>query len=159
MFKRDSYTATYQGPVLASGETLRQSVSNTGAMRAFAGNERAYRPQNQGVGAGSRAARFQSRMGAQQAMAQAPDFRSAYLARLAENADTQLQYEGSAADERDTLRRLLFDVDQTTAVSNTALRGDRQQQELGRLSRRANEQIGEANRRGTILGFLGGLFG
>lgn len=159
MFKRDSYTATYQGPVLASGETLRRSVSNAGAMRSFAGNERAYRQENAGVGAGSRAARHQMRMGAQQAMSQTPDHRSAYLQRLADNAETRLQYEGNTADERENLRRLLFDVDQTGITADMALRGDRQQNALGAESRRANTEIARQNRRGTITGFLGGLFG
>lgn len=158
MFQRDSYSATYQGPTLATGETLRRSVSNAGAMRGMMGNERAYRQENQGVGAGSKAAKYQRGIAASQAMANAPDHRSAYLQRIAENAETQLGYERNTADERDTLRRLLFDTDQTQQVANTALRGDVYQREIGAAGRSANTEIGRQNRRGSPLGFLGSLF-
>jgi hypothetical protein len=161
MFKRGSYTATYDGPVLASGETLRRAASHTGANQSFQGDRRNFVLGGlmQGVGAGGKNARYRTGMASLAAQAQAPNYKSEYLSRLADNANAQLDYEQSTAEERDGLRRLRFDTDQTGIMANTALRGDRITREVGEAGRRANTQIGKENRKGTMLGFLGGLFG
>lgn len=158
MFTRDSFQPTYSGPMLASGETLRRSISDAGANQSFVGNQRAYRPMTQGISAGSKAQQYRTNLMADTQAANAGDYRSAYLDYLSGNANAQAAFDRNATQERDSLRRLLLDTDSTDRTSDLESREARYFQELKRKERLTNRRMGAAQRSSGIFGFLGGLF-
>jgi hypothetical protein len=60
MFSNGSFPQTYTGPITASGDLVRRLRSSGMAQGEFAGNERAFRPQKMGIGAGSAANAYRS---------------------------------------------------------------------------------------------------
>jgi hypothetical protein len=144
--------------MLASGDTLRRSVSDAGANQSFVGNQRAYRPMGKGISAGSKAAQYRANMMADTQAASSGGFQSAYLQYLTDNAQTRSAFDRNAAQERDSLRRLLLDTEAVDRTSDLAQRQDQYFNELKKKERKADRRIGEYNRQGTVTGFLGSLF-
>lgn len=157
MFARDSFTPTYSGPVLASGETLSRAKSQAASNRAFVGNERAYQPQMQGVRAGSKGSVYRAGLLGDSQAAQAGDAYAAQLARMADDAQSRLQYSTGMAEEQEGLRRLLFDTDQTERYAQNALRKDKAFEQLSAMQRAADQQMGRMSRGNDFFGWLGGL--
>lgn len=157
MFARDSFTSTYSGPVLASGESLSRAKSGAASNRAFVGNERAYRPQMQGVRAGSKGSVYRAGLLGDAQAAQAGDAYAAQLARMADDADSRLDYSKNMAEEQEGLRRLLFDTDQTERFAQNALRKDNAFAQISALQRSADQEMGRRSRGNQFFGWLGGL--
>jgi hypothetical protein len=158
MFTRGSFAPTYSGPMLASGETLRRAVSDAGANQSFVGNQRGYQPRNKGVSAGSKAMQYRANMMADTQAASQGGFQSAYLQHLTDNAQARSAFDRNASQERDSLRRLLLDTESVDRTSDLAQRQDQYFSELKRRERAAERRIGDYNRQGGIMGFLGSLF-
>lgn len=157
MFARESFTPTYSGPILASGETLGRAKSGAAANRAFVGNERAYRPQMQGVRAGSKGSVYRAGLLGDTQATQAGDAYAAQLARMADDADARLQYGSSMAEEQEGLRRVLFDTDQTERFAQNALRKDNAFSQMAGLQRKTDMRMGRMSRGNEFFGWLGGL--
>lgn len=161
MFARDTFTSTYTGPFLASGESLFRAKSDAAANRAFAGNERAYRETDKGskrgIRAGSKQDAYRAGLQADAQGAAAGDYQSVGLARLLDDAKSRLAFQTSVAEEQEGLRRLLFDTDQTRNIAENALRKDIAYQSLSQRQRNADRRMGEMNRDTSIFGWLGGL--
>lgn len=158
MFARDSYKPTYSGPFMATGETLSRAKSSAGANRSFVGNERAYRPVNQGVRAGSKGSVYRAGLLADTSAAQAGDHHAAAMGRVMDDAQSKAQFQMNMADEADGLRRLLFDTDQTRNISENALRKDLAYQDISAQQRQAQRRMGQLSRDTGFFGWLGGLF-
>lgn len=158
MFSRDSFTPTYSGPMLASGDTLRRAVSDAGANQSFAGNQRAFRPMTKNISAGSKAQQYRAGLMADSQAAATGDYRSAYLDYLANNAQAQSAFSQNAAQERDSLRRLLLDTEGVARTSDLSARQDKYFQELKDRERKAESRIAGMQRSSGLFGFLTGLF-
>lgn len=157
MFARDSFTSTYSGPILASGESLGRKKSEAASNRAFVGNERAYRPQMQGVRAGSRGSVYRAGLLGDAQAAQAGDAYAVELSRMADDASSRLEYSKGMAEEQEGLRRVLLDTDQTERFAQNALRKDNAFAQLSDLQRSTDRQMGRLSRGNDFFGWLGGL--
>lgn len=157
MFARDSFTSTYSGPILASGESLARAKSGAASTRAFVGNERAYRPQMQGVRAGSKGSVYRAGLLGDAQASQAGDAYAAELARMADDASSRLDYSRGMAEEQEGLRRLLFDTDQTERFAQNALRKDNAFAEISARQRSADREMGSRSRGNQFFGWLSGL--
>jgi len=142
---------------VASGETLGRAKSQAASNRAFVGNQRAYIPQMTGVRAGSRGSVYRAGLLGDTQAAQAGDAYAAQLARMADDAQSRLQYSTGIAEEQDGLRRLLFDTDQTERFAQNALRKDNAFAHMSGLQRQADMQMGSQSRGNQFFGWLSGL--
>lgn len=160
MFSRDSFTPTYSGPVLASGETLGRAKSEAGAGRSFVGNERAYQPKTQmaGVRAGSKGSVYRAGLLGDQQAAAAGDHYAAQLARMSNDADARLEYDTRTGEEQEGLRRLLFDTDQTERTSQNAFTKDKAFESVSGRQRQGDAQMGRMARKNQVFGLLGNIF-
>lgn len=160
MFARDTFRTTFSGPIKASGETLGQAKSQAGAMRSFAGNQRAFQnqAQAQGVRAGARGANYRAGIMADQQAAQAGDHFQAQIARMAQDGEARDQYLTNRTEEQDGLRRLLFDIDQTQNIADNALRKDLAFANVSGRQRQADQVMGKRSRKNAWIGVLGSLF-
>ena len=157
MFARDSFTTTYSGPVLASGESLGRAKSGAAAQRSFVGNERAYRPQMTGVRAGSKGSVYRAGLLGDTKAAEAGDHYAAQLARMADDSQARLDYGSSVAEEQEGLRRLLFDTDQTERFAQNALRKDNAFAFISDRQRATDRKMGRMSRGNEFFGVLGSI--
>jgi hypothetical protein len=157
MFARDSFTTTYSGPIVASGESLRKQKSDAEANRAFVGNQRAYRPQRAGIRAGGAGEAYRSGMMAAQQFASAPSANNAAMARRMDDQQALFDYQSAIAEEQDGLRRLLLDTDQTERTSQNALRKDKAFEFISSLQRQTDRQMGDMSRGNNFFGVLGSI--
>jgi hypothetical protein len=159
MFARDTFTSTFTGPITASGETLSQAKSQAGAQRSFAGNQRGYLNQTQGPGvrAGSRGSVFRSGLMSDMAAAQAGEAAQAQINRIAQDGQARDNYFGMLTEERDGLRRLLFDSDQTENIADNALQKDMAFSRVSGLQRLGDQTLGRRARKNQGISFLTGL--
>lgn len=157
MFARDSFTATYSGPIMASGESLSRAKSGAAANRSFVGNERAYIPQMTGVRAGSKGSVYRAGLLGDQKAAAAGDHYAAQLARMADDAKARLDFQTNSAQEQDGLRRVLFDTDQTERFAENALRKDQAFAVTSERQRAADRQMGRMARGNDFFGVLGSI--
>lgn len=157
MFARDSFTSTYSGPVMASGESLSRAKSGAASNRAFVGNQRAYLPQMQGVRAGSKGSVYRAGLLGDTKAGMAGDHYAAQMARIADDASSRLDYGTSAAEEQEGLRRLLFDTDQTERFSQNALNKDRAFSYISALQRDTDRRMGRMTRGNQFFGVLGSI--
>lgn len=146
MFMRDSFTSTYSGPFLASGETLSRARSQASADRDLAGNQRAYLQRNRGVQAGNKGSVYRAGLLAETQAANAGHMNAANVARAADDAATRMGFQTSMAEEGEGLRRLLFDRDQTMNMSENSLRKDMAYRQVGNERRRADSKLGSMSR-------------
>lgn len=158
MFTRDSFTPTYASPITATGELRRRAVSDAGANRAFSSERRAYRPDLQGISAGSKAAQYRQSLGAEAAAASAPTPESAYLQAIADDMQARMAFDKGSTAERSTLRDLLLDADSTRRTSNLMRQEDRNFSELKARERAARKRIAEYDRQSGIFGGFASLF-
>jgi hypothetical protein len=157
MFARDSFTTTYSGPVLASGESLGRAKSDAAAKRSFVGNERAYIPQMAGVRAGSKGSVYRAGLLGDSKANEAGDHYAAQLARMADDSQSRLDYSTGVAEEQEGLRRLLFDTDQTERYSQNASAKDNAFAYISSLQRDADRRMGRMSRGNEIFGVLGSI--
>jgi hypothetical protein len=90
--------------------------------------------------------------------ASSPTPGQAYMESMAQDAEARSAYDRAAAQERDSLRRLLLDTDATARNADIQQRQDKYFQELKRRERVVDRRIGRYQRGSGIFGFLGGLF-
>lgn len=157
MFARDSFTSTYSGPVMASGESLARAKSQAASNRAFVGNERAYRPQMSGVRAGSKGSVYRAGLLGDSKATAAGDHYAAQMARVADDAQARLDYGTSVAEEQEGLRRLLFDTDQTERFAQNSLAKDNAFSYISALQRDTDRQMGRLTRGNQFFGVLGSI--
>ena len=157
MFARDSFTTTYSGPILASGESLGRAKSEAAANRAFVGNERGYIPQMTGVRAGSKGSVYRAGLLGDQKATAAGDAYAAQIARMADDAKARADFQGGVAQEQDGLRRLLFDTDQTERFAENAMRKDKAFAFVSDRQRAADRQMGRMSRGNDFFGVLGSI--
>jgi hypothetical protein len=158
MFARDTYSPTYSGPFMATGESLSRAKSTAGANRSFVGNDRAYRPVNQGVRVGSKGSVYRAGLLGDASAAQAGDHNAAAMGRVMDDAQSRMAFQMNRAEEQDGLRRLLFDTDQTRNMAENALRKDMSYTNLSQQQRDAQRRMGQLSRDTGFFGWLGGIF-
>lgn len=155
MFASGTFDTTYSGPILASGENARRARNDARAMAAFTGQSRAFMPQVGGVGAGSRMSRYRAgleadRRGAEQyGKAQQSIFEN-----LANNTESQFQYQSNQADELNRLRALILDRNRIDQNFDLTLRGDRFDSELFKRRLDAEAYQAAKQRRSSFLSTL-----
>ena len=159
MFAEGTLTTTYSGPVYATGESLYRPRNEARALGGLLGNDRAYRTQGRGVGAGSKLSLHNAGMAAERAAQDQYDAATkSDLAALADRPEARFLYQKNAAEEQKTLRSLLMDRDTTQQrfniqEGNDAIEAGLQNQKL-RAERYAAQQQRKSNWLGTLLGLF-----
>jgi hypothetical protein len=159
MFGGPPYAPTYSGPIKASGDVLRRSRNSAMAQSEFAGNQRAFRPRLQGVGAGSGMTQYQA--GVASDVERAKGMQAAQQA-LADNesmlANANLQYQSNDAEEMAGIRNLLQSRRRVDQSSDIDLRGIRIGEQLSRRQRDVVNEAERLKREATVGSILAGLF-
>jgi hypothetical protein len=145
--------------VYATGESLYRPRNEARALGGLLGNERAYRTQNRGIGAGSKLSAYNAGMSADRASQDQYDAASkSDLAALADRPDARFLYQQNAADEQKSLRSLLLDRNSNQQNfdiqrSNDAIESNLQSRKI-RAEQYAQRQQQKSNFLGTLLGIL-----
>ena len=159
MFAQDTYNPTYSGPILASGDNLRRARNSAMQQSQFQGNQRAFRPQGLGIGAGSKMSAFRSGL-----LADAERFKGmtaaqqAYQDNMMANAEASLSFQRNRAEEDAGIRGLQttrLQADQKGELDYRDLNIGRALQER---QRQVENQARDATRRASMGGLLMGLF-
>lgn len=159
MFAEGTLTTSYSGPTYATGESLYRPRNESRALAGLLGNDRAYRVQGRGVGAGSRMAQYQAGMQADQASQdQYAAATKADLSAMADRPESRFAYQKNVADEQRSLRSLLLDGDKMKQAYNLAARGDTIDTALQASKLRAEKYAAEQQRRGSFLSSILGIF-
>lgn len=155
MFASGTFATTYSGPILASGDNARRARNDARAMAAFTGQTRAYMPQVGGVGAGSRMSRYRAGLTADRSAAeQYGRAQQSIFEGLANNAESQFQYQNNQADELNRLRALMLDKNRIDQTFDLTLRGDRFDAELFKRRLDAEAYQAAKQRRSSFLSTL-----
>jgi hypothetical protein len=159
MFAPNSYTSTYSGPIVASGDTYRRAANDAQAQGALAGNKRAFlQTGNRGIRAGSKMTGYLA--GLQSDAAAGQGFLSAAQAQMGgmeNNAEAGLRYQVNQSGEQQRIRDLLLSRDNTDQQFEIARAGDVISTDNANRQRQAQNQVSQMNRRSSIPGLLGGL--
>lgn len=159
MFASGTYNPTYSGPILASGDTMRRARNSAMQQSEFAGNTRAFRNQQRGIGAGSKMSAFRAGL-----MADADAFKARAAASQAQqdsmigNAEAMQAYQRNQAEEDAGIRSLLTNrlgTDQKFAMDQRELTIG---QMLQQRQRRVENEAADRRRGATMGGMLMGLF-
>jgi hypothetical protein len=159
MFSSDTYIPTLSGPIGASGEQLRRNRSAAMAQSQFGGNQRAFRQQASGLGAGSRLDAYRS--GIQADTEAAKGFAAAQkslLDNLKVNADAAMQFQANRAGEQSGIRELMLrrnTGDQNRELDLKKLFTETQLQNKQRL---VENKAADLKRQASTGGLLMGLF-
>lgn len=155
MFAGGTFDTTYSGPILASGENVRRARNDARAMASFAGQSRAFAPQTGGIGAGSRMNRYRAGLEADRRAAdQYGRAQQSILDGLANNAESQFQYQNNQADELNKLRALMLDRSRIDQTFDLTLRGDQFDSELFKRRLDAEAYQSGKQRRSSFLSTL-----
>ena len=160
MFSTDSFTPTYSGPILASGEAIRRARNSAMAQSEFAGNPRAFNPMMTGIGAGGRGNAYRKNI--QGDVARSQGFSGAqqgYAENTMNNANANFQYQTNAAGEQSGLRGLLLDANKIDQTADLDIRQMGIGAHLQTAQREAENRAAGYRRKATIGGMLAGLFG
>jgi len=148
MFSNGSFPQTYSGPITASGDLVRRLRSSGMAQGEFAGNERAFRPQRMGVGAGSAANAY--RAGVASDTERAKGYAEG-LKPLGDyermKAQSEFEYQTNSAAEQAGIRGLLLQQRGFNQDADLNLRGLRQSEQLFGKQMRNDADIADRQRR------------
>lgn len=159
MFAQDTYNPTYSGPILASGDNLRRARNSAMQQAQFQGNQRAFRPQGLGIGAGSKMSAFRSGL-----LADAEKFKGmtaaqqAYQDNMLANAEANTNYQRNRAQEEAGIRSLRTNRLQTDQKGELDYRDLDIGTQLQIRQRRVENQARDAARGASMGGLLMGLF-
>lgn len=155
MFATGTFDTTYSGPILASGENVRRARNDARAMAAFTGQSRAFAPQVGGVGAGSRMTRYRAGLESdRRAAEQYGRAQQSIFENLANNTESQFQYQSNQADELNRLRALMLDRNRIDQNFDLTARGDRFDSELFKRRLDAEAYQAAKQRRSSFLSTL-----
>lgn len=159
MFAEGTLQTTYSGPVYATGESLYRPRNEARALGGLLGNDRAYRAQGRGIGAGSKLSLYNAGMKAdRESQDQYDAATKSDLAALADRPEARFLYQKNAAEEQKSLRSLLLDKDSTQqkfdiSRVNDAIEANFQSRKI-RAEQYAAQQQRKANWLGTLLGIV-----
>jgi hypothetical protein len=138
---------------------MRRTRNSAMAQSEFAGNQRAFRPMRQGIGAGSAWMRHQG--GIASDMERAKGYAQAQQA-IADNAsmlaNANLTYQTNAAGEKAGIRDLLLKNKQIDQSAFLDLRENDFSKEVSDYQRLAQNEAARLKRAATVGGILSGLF-
>jgi hypothetical protein len=155
MFASGTFATTYSGPIQATGETVRRARNDAKAMAGFTGQERAFRPQTGGVGAGSRMSRYRAGLEADRRSADHYGrAQRALFDSLADDAEGRFEFEGNRADELNRFRSLMLDRNRIDQNFDLALRGEQFESDLLRRRLEAESYGARRQRRASFLSTL-----
>jgi len=162
MFAPETYRPTYQGPFLATGETMRRARNDAQAVGDAASVARAYYRPMRGVAAGSPMGNLRANIAADANAAQATaQSMQAYNQLVQQNAMQNLNADIFRAKEMRGLADLLRAKQEADYMMSSS-KQDRDSQarifeEQMRTEDRMRRSADEAGRRRAILGILSGL--
>ena len=164
MFAPETYRPTYQGPFLATGETMRRARNDTQSIGDAASVKRAYYRPMRGVAAGSPMADLRAGMAADSRASQAAaQSMQAYNQLVQQNAMENLAFQTMRANEMRGLAQLLQGKRQadysTTAANRDMASQSRVFEEQMRTEDEMRRMQDRAGRRRMALGVLSGLVG
>lgn len=148
MFSNDSFPQTYSGPIFASGDLVRRLRSSGMAQANFAGNERAFRPQQMGIGAGSGVSAYRGGIAsdAERAKGYAEGMKPlGDYERM--KAQSEFDYQTGSAAEQAGIRGLLLQQRGFNQDADLSLRTLRQNEQLNNKQLRQEADIAERQRK------------
>lgn len=158
MFAEGTLTTTYSGPVYATGESLYRPRNESRALAGLLGNDRAYRKQARGIGAGSKLSLYNAGMQAERESQDPYDAATkSDLAAIADRPESRFLYQKNAAEEMKSLRSLLLDSDRAKQQFALTERGDSFDAALQAKKMAAERYAAQQQRRSNWLGTLLGI--
>lgn len=155
MFAPGTLRTTYSGPLYATGETVRRERNDSRALAGYEGQERAYRRQTGGIGAGSRIRQYRAGIEAdRRAGEQFARSQQSLAGALANDAESRFAFESSRAEELNQLRELMLDRNRIDQSFDLTLRGDRLDSQLVRRRLAAQSYQAATQRRAGFLSSL-----